>query len=737
MELYWAATTSGISRLRWEGGGRVAIENLKRDQGLSDSSITSLAEDQAGNMWAGTESAGVMRIGRLGFTTYRQQDGLGSDRVWSVLEARAGELVVVTIPQEQRRRSVDVFDGHRFSHVAPEVFSNNAGWSMNHVLLQSRSGEWWAATHQGLCRFRAASAAELDGRAPMACYVADSTIFSLFEDSSGGIWASAQSKRGDRLMRWNPDTQTLFEFAHPRIPAEPHEDRADDLVSAFAEDGQAHIWMGLYKGGVYRYDGREFQHFQPRDGVPGGPILALLASTSGLWIGTDGGGLGRIADTRELRPHIEILNAVHGMSSDIVECLVEDRSGRIYAGTGKGVDRLDPQTGQLRHFSNADGLARGAFHGALRDRAGSLWFATTLGLLRLVPSEDRKPLAPHILITDLRVGGEVYAVSQVGETRVALPALKPSQNQLQAEFVGIDHEPGAGIRYAYKLEGADANWSAPRSQPSVSYAALGAGTYRLLVKAVTSDGVESAAPAEIDFVVLAPVWRRWWFVSLGAALTAALALAAHRYRLRQILNLERMRTSIATDLHDDIGASLSQIAILSEVARVSGGAGTAEPLERVATLARELVDSMGEIVWSIRSEPDGWESLVRHMREFALDVLTSQGIDFQLKAAPATGTTMNLQTRRQLFLMFKECIHNVARHSRCSAVVAELRAAGREVALTVEDDGVGSNGADKKPGRTGGTGIPGMRRRAEGLGGRLEIMSAPGRGWRVEIRLPC
>jgi signal transduction histidine kinase/streptogramin lyase len=634
-------------------------------------------------------------------------------------------------------RSVDVFDGRRFRNVAPAVFSDNAGWSMNHVLLQSRAGEWWAATHQGLCRFRAASAADLDGRAPTACYADDATIFTLFEDSSGGIWASGQSSRGDRLMRWNPDTQTLFEFPYPRSAGEAHGDRPDDLVSAFAEDGQGHVWMGLYKGGLYRYDGRAFQFLQPRDGLPDGPVLTLFAATSGLWIGTDGGGLGRIADTREQRPHVEILNTAHGMSSDIIECLVDDRSGRVYAGTGKGVDRLDPQTGQVRHFPNADGLARGAFHGAVRDRSGSLWFATTLGLLRLVPSEDRKPLSPHILITDLQVGGEAYAVSQVGETRVALPALKPSQNQLQVEFVGIDPEPGAGIRYAYKLEGADVNWSAPRSQPSVSYAALGAGTYRLLVKAVTLDGVESTAPAEIDFVVLAPVWRRWWFVSLAVALTAALALAAHRYRLHQILNLERMRTSIATDLHDDIGASLSQIAILSEVARVDGGAGRAETLARVATLARELVDSMGEIVWSIRSEPDGWESLVRHMREFAIDVLASQGIDFQLTATSLAKPSLNLRARRQLFLMFKECIHNVARHSRCRAVVAELRVGSRAVELTVRDDGVGSDTVDRTPGRTGGTGIAGMRRRAEGLGGRLEITSAPGSGWRVEIWLPC
>jgi two-component system sensor histidine kinase UhpB len=146
---------------------------------------------------------------------------------------------------------------------------------------------------------------------------------------------------------------------------------------------------------------------------------------------------------------------------------------------------------------------------------------------------------------------------------------------------------------------------------------------------------------------------------------------------------------------------------------------------------------MGDIVWSIRSEPHGWESLIRHMREFALDVLASQGIDFQLRTPPSLdGVPMSLQMRRQLFLMFKESIHNVVRHARCRAVVAHLQAGHREVVLTVEDDGIGWSQGEQTPGRAGGTGIPGMQRRAESLGGRMRVIATPGQGCRVEIHLP-
>jgi len=377
---------------------------------------------------------------------------------------------------------------------------------------------------------------------------------------------------------------------------------------------------------------------------------------------------------------------------------------------------------------------------AVRDRSGALWFATTQGLSRLIPAEDRPPVRPRVFITDLRIGGRSYPVSQLGETRISQLELKPSQNQLQVEFAGLDYEPGEALRYLYKLDGAEADWNPPRSQHAVDYAALTDGRYRFLVKAVTSEGVESVSPAEIEFTVLPPVWKRWWFESLAAALAAALVLAAHRYRLAQMVNLERMRTTIATDLHDDIGAGLSQIAILSEVARVGGnGPGRpGEPLERVGTLARELVDSMSDIVWSIRSEPNGVDSLIRRMREFALDLLASQGIEFEFQTPPIEeNAQLSLQARRQLFLMFKECVHNAARHSGCTAVKAELKVVRREISLTVEDNGRGLNPVERPPGWIGGNGIPGMRRRAESLGGHMQLTSKPGEGCVVAILLPA
>lgn len=745
----WVGTsTNGITRLLPGGGmslqdptrgqNLTQAQHLTRANGLTDRAVFALASDKAGNIWAGTEGAGVMNIQPAGFTTFREQDGLSSDRVWSVLGDRSGSVLAITASEKQTGWSLNIFDGAGFrSFVAPKVFAQYRTWGNHRILLQSQTGEWWAATAKGLCRYAAVNAESLANRPPEECYVQDEDVFQVFEDSKGGIWASAQAHpEGNRLMRWDPHRKAIVTF--DELP------RGESLIKSFAEDRQGNIWMGFWgSGGLFRYNdnARQFTLFSSRDGVPPGTIFALLTDSLGrLWIGAQGG-LALLENPGGAPFRLRTYHQSEGLSNNTVRAIVEDKEGYIYAATAAGVDRLNPQTGHIKHFSTADGLARGEAQSAFRDSSGNLWFATTQGLSRLAPAAARPLRNPAVLITGLQTGGASFPVPPWGETSISRIELEPSRNQLQVEFVAFSGEPEANLRYSYKLDGANSDWSPPRSQHLVNYAALGSGTYRFLVKALNSDGLESATPAEVDFTVLPPFWRRWWFEGLALAALASIVYLLHSYRVAQMVSLERMRTMIATDLHDDIGASLSQIAILSEVARAGVSLENRLPqesLQRVAALARELVDSMSDIVWSIRAEPDDLDSLVRRMREFALDLLASQGIGFELRT-PQPGDTvhLSLQGRRHLFLMFKECIHNVSRHSGCTSVKAELKVVEREIALTVEDNGKGLNTNEKPPGWMGGTGIPGMRRRAETLGGSIQFNSKPGEGCTVSIRLPA
>jgi ligand-binding sensor domain-containing protein/signal transduction histidine kinase len=723
----WMGTQVGISRLL-AGSGDPMFQNLTRDQGLSDRQIVALAVDQAGNVWAGTEGAGVMRIASAGFVTFREQDGLATDRVYSVFADRAGSVVAVTEIGTVPGRSVAIFDGARFRAVVPKVFGDHPDWGQHQMLLESRAGDWWAATKAGLCRFAPSSVAGLAGRQP-TCYAQNVEVFRVFEDSKGGIWASGQTAQGDRLLRWDPERNAISSFDDGP--------NRHQLASAIAEDRGGNVWMGFWGrdgGELLRYDGRQFTRFKFPDGAPA-TIFALLIDHGGrLWIASDGAGLAVLENPGQAPFHPRTYDTNSGLASSLVTALVEDRAGRIYAGTGKGVDRLDPATGRIKHFSAADGLPHGEIRSSARDGAGNLWFATTQGLSRLTPTADRPPTIPSVLITDLETGGRRYPVSQAGAALLRPPKLDPSRNQLQVTFVGFNNEPGESLRYRYKLDGTDKAWH-DTSEHTVNYAALEPGGYSFLVKALNSGDQASAVPAEIDFVVLPPLWGRWWFEALALAALASLVWATHRYRVAQAVNLERMRIRIATDLHDDIGAGLSQIAILSEVLiRRSGeDQGLSGPLSGMAGSARELLASMSDIVWAINPRHDHLRDLQQRMRRFSSDLFGARNIDFVFRA-PAVDRELKLgaDMRREIYLVFKEAVNNIVRHADCTQAEIDFSHERDWLALRVSDNGKGLPEGESGAGH----GLLNMQARAKALGGAVSIISAAGQGTTIALRVP-
>jgi signal transduction histidine kinase len=256
-----------------------------------------------------------------------------------------------------------------------------------------------------------------------------------------------------------------------------------------------------------------------------------------------------------------------------------------------------------------------------------------------------------------------------------------------------------------------------------------------MVRAVRQNGVVSEAPAVVAFRVLPPFYARWWFITLAALCAGALGLTLYRARVAQLLRVERVRSRIATDLHDDIGASLSQIAILAEVARErmshnGTDPSAAEPLARIAETSRGLVDSMSDIVWAINPEVDTLSDLVHRMRRFVEDTLGASEIEVQFRVPePAGNLKLGADVRREVFLILKESVTNIAKHADCTRVAIDFESDRRRLWLRVADDGRGFDPA----GATDGNGVASLRRRVAALGGHLVIDSSPGRGTTIEF----
>jgi two-component sensor histidine kinase len=396
---------------------------------------------------------------------------------------------------------------------------------------------------------------------------------------------------------------------------------------------------------------------------------------------------------------------------------------------------LDADGSGIRHYTTADGLSPGEFQAAYRDRHGTLWFATHQGLSQLVPEPDRPRSPPPILITGVSIGGMLYAISGLGESQISGPVLSPGQNFIQFDFVGLGFGAGEKLRYQYHLEGAGGDWSAPAENRSVHYASLSPGRYRFLVRALNAQGLGSAQPAAVSFTVLPPFWMRWWFVLPVGTGLAMLLYVGHRYRLGRLLELERVRTRIATDLHDDIGASLSQISILSEIARRRAGDVDAlqKPLAEIAGASRELLASMSDIVWSINPQRDRLRDLVQRMRRFATDVFTARNIEFQFHAPAAElEGKLDPDMRRQVFLIFKESVNNIVRHADCTLVEIQFAVEKAGLMLSVRDDGRGFDTTQP----FAGNGLASMRQRAASLNGSLEITVDGDQGTRITLRVP-
>jgi signal transduction histidine kinase len=388
---------------------------------------------------------------------------------------------------------------------------------------------------------------------------------------------------------------------------------------------------------------------------------------------------------------------------------------------------------RLQHYTSSDGLAPGELHLALRDSHGALWFGTAHGLSRLLPEPSHAAAPPNVTLQALRIAGVPYSISDLGASAVEGLTLAPYQNQIQVDFVAVTFTSGGPLRYRYKLEGADREWSAPTAVRSVKFAKLSPGRYRFLVQSVNSEGLASAFPAVVSFVLLPPLWQRWWFLTLASLATVVLVTVVYRYRVSHLLELERIRTRIAIDLHDDVGASLSQIAILSEVAQHrSSQFDVGQLLERIGGISRELVDSMGDIVWAIQPHKDRLRDLRQRMRRFAADVLSAGNIELHWRAEDAeTDVELGPELRRQLYLIFKESVNNIARHSGASQATIGLRIEHGWLTFEATDNGVGFDLLRFADGH----GLKSMKLRGAQLGGVFEIRSAPGGGTTVSLRL--
>lgn len=496
---------------------------------------TKVAQDAGGNLWL-AGSTGLMRIDRRGLVSYGEDDGLKSAAVTTIGETRSGSLYFAG-----DNFSLTSFDGNTFRSIrVPVPQTAGALWSSNSA-FQDRTGEWWIATTEGLFHFAAVDdAAKLETARPLDVFTSRNGLkstqaFHVFEDSKGDLWISTRDDDPKLwgFSKWDRATRSFYTFTEgDGLPS-------GKAVSAFAEDRSGRLWLGLSDGGLLRYAAGRFTEV-PTD-LPASLITAIHVDRTGrIWIASSQAGLKIINDPSAAEPTFVDYSISNGLASNNVRSLSEDSFGNIYAGTARGVDRLSPDLSNVVHYSIANGLAGDFIIAAFCDSRGTLWFGTPSGLSRLSPETRSTEAAPPILLSGLRIAGERWPVAEIGGTTISDLELTHSQNNLQIDFFAIDFTAGEEPRFQYRLEGADREWSQPTTQRTVNFSNLAPGSYRFMVRAINSTGITSPAPAVINFKILPPFWRRWWFIGLAILLVASTVVALDRYRVTRMRALDAL-----------------------------------------------------------------------------------------------------------------------------------------------------------------------------------------------------
>ena len=732
---------------------------------MSQQTIHSLAEDREGNMWVGTRGGGLSQL-KLGVVDLLPISPANQfTPVDSICQDAAGLMWAVLWPNGEVLRNT----GQGWTPL-----SAKDGWSVplsKCVAADFHGGVWIGTQYNGLFHWKDGAVTESlraeNGLGVNSNGTAANQVHALLTTASGEVWIGTNGPDGQRqvLQCWRDGKFETFNLPLGSGPA-----------VNIAIDAAGDCWTATTNGMLLRVRANKLTDETASTFAGAGAIRCLLGTPDGsLWIGYGGQGLGRLKAGRFSHYRME-----HGLHDDYISNILPDNHGRLWFAANRGLfcvrekELDDFAKGRTKRIWSAaygrnDGLPQlqagyDAWPGAQRGTDGRLLFAMQSGVA-VVDSDNIKENIepPPVLIERVTVNGKIVADSGAGGSLTSLPSpaplelyqvdahlhLAPSQRQqVEFDFTALTFIKPEAIGFKYRLHGLDSDWVEAGTRRSASFAQIPPGHYRFQVTACNSDGVWNKTGAALKLTVEPYWWETAWFKVTGTLSAAGLFSAVillgwrHRHR-RQIERLkmqqvtERERDRIARDIHDDLGAALTQIAMLSDstgTLRLSHEAN----LGKIHQVAQAMTQTMDEIVWAVNPRHDRFDQMMMYLDAYAQEYLESTNLQSCVEfPSPLPCRPISAQVRHDLFLAFKESLNNLVRHAAAQRVCISLALRSDGFSLCVEDDGRGFI-VDPPNAIHSGTrnGLANMQARLAAVGGLCTIDSAPARGTRVVFELP-
>ncbi len=713
------------------------VRHFSQAEGFPHDWIRCLCEDREGTLWTGAGSDGLVALHPGKVETLDPPDHWQGRVALSTTTGRDGAIWIGTEGAGLYR----YLDGV-WTH-----FGGNSGLANQFVWCVSEDsrGRMWAGTWGGGMFMQQAGHFVV----PPGLENLNVPMAAILHATDGVTWIGTASG----LLRYDNGSLEWF--------GQTNDFNVLD-VRAIAQETNGTIWFGTLGGGLGRLQNGVVKHFGKSDGLANDYVQCLHLDAEGaLWIGTYGGGLIRFKDGA-----FATITSAQGLPNNFISVIEEDGYGHFWVSSHNGIFRVskkaldacaggNPAPLNCFVFGKGDGMPSLVCSGGFQPAAalmtdGRIAFPTGRGVVIVNPENARvNRLEPLVVIEEIIVNGRMLAENPAAGGVLKFP---PGSRRFEFHYTGLSFVAPEKMRFRYRVEGRDNDWVDAGGKRVAEYTYLPPGDYTFHVLACNSDAVWNEAGASLAFKLQPQFWQTWWFrTAAGLAAVAfivANVLLVTRHRLRRKLEViqrqqavERERTRIARDIHDHLGANLTRISLLSQSAQgeLSNPVRAAAQLDRIYDTALDLTRALGEIVWAVNPHHDTLDSLASYLGNFAQEYLVPINIrcrlDVPLHLPPWPITA---EVRHNIFLAFKEALHNVVQHSGATEVSVVLQTGDHVFTLAVRDNGKGfdvgaaeSNPAPQRLAR--GNGLKNIRQRLEKIAGRCEIHSAAGKGTEIKF----
>ncbi len=761
----WIGTDNGVAE--WDGT-RISTSDLPNS--LSHIQVLTLVQDRDANLWVGT-SHGLLRFNHQDMARLNEQTEQSNEQVPALLEDREGNLwvgdgdglellrdgIFKTYSTAEGLSSehngpiyVDADDRAWIAPIAPVAPSSGGLYWLSNGKIRSvttagigndivysidgNKDELWIGRQRGgLTHLRLQGDVFKSETFTTAQGLAQDSVYSVYQSRDGAVWAGTLSGGVSRLKDGRFITYTTADGLD------------SNTVASIGEGSDGTMWFATSAGLSALSNGR-WRTYTQKDGLPSDDVICLSQGSAGvLWVGT-ANGLAALSANNVLIPH-ELPESLR----EPVFGLAEDGRGSLWIATANRVLRMDRDQ-FLRHALRGEdiqeyGLADG-LHGnegvrrdrsVVRDRQGRIWFSLSRGISVVDPSRIRTDSAPVI--------AHIEAVSADGnpvdlQNPIRIPA---SQQRIIFDYVGLSFAVPDGVRYRYRLDSFDRDWSQPVATRQAIYTNLGPGLYRFRVLASNSLGQWNSSEASLLFKIQPAYWQTWWFRSACLLALASLVWIFYQLRMRQMarrLNFrfeerlgERMR--IAQELHDTLLQGLLSASMQLHVAvdQVSAGSPAKPLLNRVLQLMGQVVDEGRDALRGLRSSRGDGFNLEQAFSHVPGELAIQKEIPYRV-IVDGPSRSLHPVIRDEVYRIGREAVVNAYRHARASSIEVELQYTASHLRILIRDDGCGIDPQVLRSGREGRWGMPGMRERADGIGAKLKVWSRSAAGTEVELIVP-